>query len=617
MKHLFLTLLVGLSSLALLGQARRLRPQQQTAQAGPQEARVALVIGNGAYKDAPLRNPVNDAQAMANAVKACGFTVTRLENATRSQMREAIRAFGAKIAEGGVGLFYYAGHGMQVKGRNYLIPVGADIAQEDEVEGEAVEVDAVLAKMETARNRLNILILDACRDNPFGRSFRSSQHGLATMDAPTGTYVAFATAPGKTAADGSGANGMYTHALLRQLKNPGLRLEDVFKRTRAEVLEASGQKQTPWENSSIVGDFYFLQGSAPTPITNPSNTTATVGGEAPPPPAATAMVGYLQVMVNAPKAQVYVDGALKGTASPSSALNVRDLPVGSATLRVEAPGHKAQEQAVEIQEGQWTQAKLVLVKTTSPALAPAARPRPQETSGGTTTNAQGRPEMSVDLGSGHRMTLVQIAAGTFMMGSNTGDSNEKPAHEVTISHDFWMGKYDVTQDQWQAVMGRNPSTCRGADLPVEQVSWDDCQQFLSRLNAQGKGTFRLPTEAEWEYACRAGTTGERYGDLDAIAWYAGNSGTTSHPVGQKQANAFGLYDMNGNVWQWCQDWKGGYPSDSVTDPQGPYNGSYRVLRGGSWADAAAFARSAGRFNSPPVYRGLGLGFRVAALARTQ
>ena len=609
MKHLLLALLVGLTSLALPGQDRRLRPQQQTAQAVPQEARVALVIGNGAYKDAPLRNPVNDAQAMAAAVKACGFTVTRLENATRSQMREAIRAFGAKIAEGGVGLFYYAGHGMQVKGRNYLIPVGADIAQEDEVEGEAVEVDAVLAKMETARNRLNILILDACRDNPFGRSSRSSQHGLATMDAPTGTYVAFATAPGRTAADGSGANGMYTHALLRQLKNPGLKLEDVFKRTRAEVLEASGQKQTPWENSSIVGDFYFLQGSDPKPV-----GTSDAGTALPPPPIAAAQVGGLQVSVNAPAAQIYVDGELRGTASPKAALNVKDLPVGRATLRVEAPGHKAQEQAIEIQQGQWTQAKLVLEKTTSPA----ARLRPQDPSGGTTTQAQGGAERNVDLGNGFRMTLVQIPAGTFLMGSNSGsDADESPAHEVTISHDFWLGKYDVTQAQWQAVMGSTPSTFKGADLPVEQVSWDDCQQFLARLNAQGKGTFRLPTEAEWEYSCRAGTTGERYGDLDAIAWSDGNSGSTTHPVGQKQANAFGLYDMIGNVWQWCQDWFGAYPGASVTDPRGPNYGSARVLRGGSWRSNGSFARSAYRGYSPTGYHDGPLGFRVVVVGRTQ
>ena len=277
-------LLVGQApTLPPLKDSRTLRPQQDHAEAVvAAEARVALVIGNGAYKDAPLKNPVNDARAVAEALKTSGFTVTRLENATRGQMREAIRAFGARIAEGGVGLFYFAGHGMQVKGRNYLVPVGADIAQEDEVSGEAVEVDAILAKMETARNRLNILILDACRNNPFGRSFRSTQQGLAQVDAPTGTFVAFATAPGRTAADGSGANGLYTEAFLRQVQIPGLKLEDVFKRTRAEVLKASSQQQTPWENSSIVGDFYFVAGAT---------SSGQAGIPAQPGPAATQPLG--------------------------------------------------------------------------------------------------------------------------------------------------------------------------------------------------------------------------------------------------------------------------------------------------------------------------------------
>ena len=262
MKRLWMTVAFAASALGLMAQdqGRTLRPQQAAASPA-QEARVALVIGNGAYQAAPLKNPVNDARAVSEALKKSGFTVTRLEDATRPQMREAIRAFGARIAEGGVGLFYFAGHGMQVKGRNYLVPVGADIAAEDEVAGEAVEVDAILAKMETARNRLNILILDACRNNPFGRSFRNSQQGLAQVDAPTGTFVAFATAPGRTAADGSGANGLYTEALLRQFHTPGLKLEEVFKRTRADVLRTSGQQQTPWENSSIVGDFYFVSGA--------------------------------------------------------------------------------------------------------------------------------------------------------------------------------------------------------------------------------------------------------------------------------------------------------------------------------------------------------------------
>ena len=239
------------------------------------ERRVALVIGNGAYADAPLKNPVQDARAMARVLETDGFKVLALENATLQQMREGLREFGGRIAQGGVGLFYFAGHGMQVKGRNYLIPVGADIQAEDEVAGAALDVDSVLAKLETARNRLNILILDACRNDPFRRSFRSASQGLAPLDAPVGTFIAFATAPGRTAADGGAAgHGLYTEQLLQAMQVPGVKLEDTFKRVLTGVRHASNGQQVPWTSSSVEGDFFFRPGEAsaaagPAPVPAP------------------------------------------------------------------------------------------------------------------------------------------------------------------------------------------------------------------------------------------------------------------------------------------------------------------------------------------------------------
>jgi formylglycine-generating enzyme required for sulfatase activity len=179
------------------------------------------------------------------------------------------------------------------------------------------------------------------------------------------------------------------------------------------------------------------------------------------------------------------------------------------------------------------------------------------------------------------MEFVKIPAGSFMMGSDKCD-NEKPIHKVTISQDFWLQKTEVTQAQWQAVMGNNPSNFKGNNLPVETVSWDDAQEFIKKLNAKGEGTYRLPTEAEWEYAARAGTTGDYAGNLDSMAWYSANSDMKTHPIGQKQANAWGLYDMHGNVWEWCEDWYDSYPSGTVTDPTGAASGSYRVIRGSCW-----------------------------------
>jgi formylglycine-generating enzyme required for sulfatase activity len=205
------------------------------------------------------------------------------------------------------------------------------------------------------------------------------------------------------------------------------------------------------------------------------------------------------------------------------------------------------------------------------------------------------------------------------MGCSPGDrecgDDEKPAHRVRITRSFELGKYEITQAQWDVVMGANPSEFKGPDRPVEQVSWNDIQDFLRRLNGRNDGyRYRLPTEAEWEYAARAGTTGPYYGDLDAIAWYGRNSGNQTHSVGGKQPNPWGLYDMIGNVWEWCQDW---YTNDwyqksaksPAVDPRGPANGEYRVMRGGSWYQYLWFLRVSSPFRERPGGRYRHTGFR--------
>jgi formylglycine-generating enzyme required for sulfatase activity len=213
------------------------------------------------------------------------------------------------------------------------------------------------------------------------------------------------------------------------------------------------------------------------------------------------------------------------------------------------------------------------------------------------------------------------------MGSENGDTDEKPVTRVTISRAFWLGKHEVTQAEWQAVMGSNPSSFKGDRLPVEAVSWKDCQEFLRKLNARERAAgklpagfeYGLPTEAEWEYACRAGTTGnwvsgDAESGLTEYAWYESNSGKTSHAVGTKKANAWGFHDMHGNVWEWCDDWKGDYPGGSVTDPTGPKAGSYRVSRGGSWDNSSDVCGSAVRVGNVVRDRILDLGFRLALRA---
>ncbi|MEM5790380.1 MAG: caspase family protein, partial [Syntrophobacteraceae bacterium] len=244
------------------------------------DKRMALVIGNGSYASAPLRNPLNDARVMAGALRGLSFEVTLRENLDQKEMKKEIQSFGQKLQQGGVGLFYFAGHGVQVNGRNYLIPVGATIEHEKQVEYEAVDIGAVLSEMDYARNRLNLVILDACRDNPFARSFRSVSTGLASINAPGGTLIAYATAPGAVANDGPGENGVYTGELVKAMSQPGLKIEDVFKQVRSAVREATRGKQIPWESSSLEGDFYFRSPPAPQLARNsqPSSPPQAVAG---------------------------------------------------------------------------------------------------------------------------------------------------------------------------------------------------------------------------------------------------------------------------------------------------------------------------------------------------
>ena len=250
-----------------------------------------------------------------------------------------------------------------------------------------------------------------------------------------------------------------------------------------------------------------------------------------------------------------------------------------------------------------------------------------------------RPQLSLG-----RLVLVTVAAGGCVLSGlhwrysgqmlektngeyleakaryNAANSNEKPAHPVMLTQPFYMEKFDVTQQQYQQVMGTNPSHFIGRDNPVEQVSWDDAQTFCKKLTEQTTQSVRLTTEAEWEYSCRAGTrttyhSGDADKDLDRVAWYDANSKGTTHPVGQKEANIFGLYDMHGNVGQWCQDWYGEdyYGKFEAENPQGPAQGAWRLLRGGSWNYFSMYCRSADRNRYYPFNHNEDIGFRVVVV----
>lgn len=229
--------------------------------------RIALVVGASAYRSAPaLANPARDAELMATTLESAGFRVERLIDPDLDGLKRAMLKFGRALRKGDTeaGLFYYAGHGVQVKDENYLIPVDASIESEDEVELQAVNVNDFLAVMESSKSRVNIVILDACRDNPFAGSSRGGPRGLAPVDAPRGSYIAYSTSPGSVALDGAGENSPYTRALAAAMLEPGTPIERVFKNARAKVLEATADRQLPWETSSITGEFMFLPASGKT-----------------------------------------------------------------------------------------------------------------------------------------------------------------------------------------------------------------------------------------------------------------------------------------------------------------------------------------------------------------
>ena len=224
---------------------------------------------------------------------------------------------------------------------------------------------------------------------------------------------------------------------------------------------------------------------------------------------------------------------------------------------------------------------------------------------------------------GVEFTMIAVEGGTFTMGAtpeqgSDAGSDEKPAHKVTLS-DYHIGETEVTQALWQAVMGKKPSKYKGYNLPVEVVSWNDCQNFVKKLNSLTGRNFRLPTEAEWEYAAQGGNKSRGYkysgsNNVDNVAWYRNNSGLKTHPVKTKQANELGIYDMSGNVYEWCQDWKGEYSSNAQANPKGPNWGPYPVIRGGCWDEIAWRCRSSFRSGDGPDNSHGDLGFRLVLSA---
>lgn len=404
------------------------------------EPRTALVIGNSTYAGAPLKNAGNDAQDMAAKLRELGFQVIERVNADRQTMRQALRDFEQQLRQQrGVGLFYYAGHGVQLNGRNYLIPVGADIHQEFEVPDESLDADAVLRAMESAGNDLNILILDACRNNPFARSFGVASRGLARMDGPAGTFIAYATAPGSVSQDGNSRNSPYTRSLLAAMSKPGLSLEQVFKQVLVAVERETGGSQIPWVASSLRGDFFFVQPNAAPPVTSSSPAE-------PPPPLVPPLA------------------AAQPPASPV-------VPSGPA----ESP--------------------LPLVPPVAAANPPASTPTPTE------------PE-TVEPPVTRAPQASAVPPTVAKRPDRPAVAPLEPDMVAAPSAGFTISRHAVSSAEYQRFIeatGRiaPPLSSANPNDPVT-VTWKEAMDYANWLSRQTGYNYRLPTEAEWDYAARTG-----------------------------------------------------------------------------------------------------------------
>jgi formylglycine-generating enzyme required for sulfatase activity len=593
------------------------------------ERRVALVIGNGNYEHvARLTNPKNDAELIALTLRGLGFALVgggAQIDLDKVALDRAVQTFSRQVQGADVALFYYAGHGVQVRGNNYLVPVGANPTREADVDFQMLDANVVLRQMEASGTKLNIVILDACRNNPFaGRGLRTAANGLAQMQAPEGTLISYATQPGNVALDGADGNSPYSRALAENMVRRGLDIFQTFNAVGLAVKNATGGSQQPWVSSSpISGAFYFAG-----PTKSPDVGTGPVQPAPSFDPAErawaaiqnTTSIAVLESFVRQFGNTIYGDLARARV----DELKRSQLAVGVSPLKIVVN---------------------VLPAERERALKPAEAFKECDVC----------PEM------------VVIPAGSFLMGSPDNEperhKNEGPQRKVTIPKPFAVAKFEVTLDQFRAFVKdadyeaanrcslrrgerwvepsglswRAPSFHQGSNHPVLCVNWIDAKAYVSWLSRKTGKPYRLLSEAEWEYAARAGTItrfhfGNNQGDLcrfanvpdqtakdnapvaatwNIVACRDGHALTA--PVGSFPANAFGLHDMYGNVWEWTEDCYNdsyaGAPSDGGAWKEG--NCGRRLLRGGSYSRDHKDSRAAKRQPAPLGASGISFGIRVA------
>ena len=633
------------------------------------DGRVALVVGNGTYAHiGRLPNPGNDAADMTASLRRLGFEVTTVRDADRVAMTEALRVFTRESAGADVSLVFYAGHGLEMDGVNYLVPVDARLERDTDVRFEAVMLDDVLAS--TTGADLRVVILDACRNNPLARSMQRTRASRSVSRGSFGnldetllgdeTLVAYAAAAGTTADDGVGRNSPYTSALLSYLEQP-LEIGLLFREVRARVLDATDGRQRPHEYASLLREHYLRAATGLDPRAVESGLRLdraarrviqeglAVAGFSPGPadgvfgPATRAAIRGWQTSRGAtPTGYLDAAGATAlGAPVPAAAL----AAVASSPAVVSAPPAAASVPAAELTRAEtvfWESMRdsanaldfeAYLGRWPNGIYAPLATSRLAALREAASAPPAVDPPRALEPGDVFRdcpscPEMVVVPAGRFRMGCVSGrncQDAEVPVHEVEVSA-FALGVYEVTFEAYerfvQATRRDRPNDWgwgRGG-RPVINVSWEDATAYAAWLSEETGEEYRLPSESEWEYAARAGST-TRYTWGDDIGRNRANcDGCRSRwdrtaPAGSFAANTWGLHDMHGNVWEWVEDcWHENYaraPRDGSAWTSGG-NCGRRVVRGGSWSDDPRSLRSADRLGLDADFlRSGSIGFRVA------
>ncbi len=572
------------------------------------DRKVALVLGNGAYQQvSALPNPSKDASDIAAALERLGFEVLLAQDLTQSGMRRVIGDFSEALTNADVALFYYAGHGIQLSGRNFLIPTDATLETETDVALSTIPLDVILAQMDRAA-KTRIVFLDACRNNPFEarltrrigatRSATVLGSGLAPIETDGGTFVGFATDPGAVAFDGDGANSPFTAALLNHIETPGLEINTMMTRVRADVFSGTERLQRPWSSSSLLREVYLA------PQQKKPDTIA--------------------------DAKAWEAANAAGT-SQSYRTYLQAFPSGLFTAlakeRATALERTAQETVASSDASRELNSKAVTTKTPEVArcsVCPetASVPAGQTVMGSSSGPATERPEVTQDI-EAFRMSASEITVGDMRaFEAATGRRIPRSCFVWTAEGRLRKRNGAFWGDPGFEVSDASPAAC---------ISWDDAKAYVAWLNAEDPiGGWRLPSEAEFEYAARAGSVGDyawpgglqyicaNVNGADAASQFRWRNTTCTDgaavaaPAKGFPPNGFGLTHMIGNLWEWTEDCWNGSHQGALRDGSARTRGtcSSRVLRGGSWDDPAENLRSAYRVGIPKTRRQANVGFRV-------